>query len=304
MSEDINPKVYDDPNCQLGGDEVELEITRHKDRWHLNFAGDYYSIQTKSNPTQYAPLTVTRRESEEGKVNWLLSKDPLWWHFEPDTNVATPNPDTWGRLDFIRALSSWPIENLDDPMLTSIISGQYKGIALWLLLYELKASKEKEKLRSLLWTTKSLNCLLPDVEFCSAKREFARQVFPKVTLAQRADDEEYLWLAFEYSGCLQKNQSDWQSKTPWRKHSTQLIKAYRQALNKNVFDELLTIEQLQSEALDWRCHVLNLVMQDAIGHVFEYQDDELKRHCNLFVNAWERYNSVVGHTDTSQLQGA
>jgi hypothetical protein len=45
--EAFDSSVYDDPNCLLGGDEVDLKITKHKAQWHLDFAGDRYSIHIR-----------------------------------------------------------------------------------------------------------------------------------------------------------------------------------------------------------------------------------------------------------------
>ena len=105
----------------------------------------------------------------------------------------------------------------------------------------------------------------------------------------------------EYSTCLQKNQSDWESKNRWRDFCSQLIRDYRQALRKNDFKEILTIEQLQSKGEDWRKHITNLLLQDAIRHTFEYEDKDLKHHCLQFLNAWEHYNGTVGHSETNQV---
>jgi hypothetical protein len=301
VHEYFDPTIYDDPNCLLGSSEADLEITKYKNRWHLDFAGDRYSICSNCLGSDTS-LTITSYEPSEGAINWALSKDPLQWHFEPNYRAATSSlePNNWGRLDFIRVLSTWPAEHVTHPLLSSVVRGHYKGLALWLLFREVKGSEKKKKLRSLLWTTPLLQ-LKPHADFCAAKREFANQIFPKSGLAQRAGDEELLWLAMEYSTCLQKDQLDWEHKTPWREFCTQSIRTCRQALHKNDFGEILTVEQLQSEGKDWREHITSILLQDAIRLTFEYEDEDLKHHCLQFLNAWERYVGTVGHQKTQQI---
>lgn len=299
MSEDnFDPAIYDDPNCLLGGDEADLEITKHKDRWYLDFAGDRYSIHSNYQGC-YAPLHITCLESNEGTSNQILSKDPHYWHFEADGNGVTTSPkiQSWGRIDFFRAMRSWPVEGVSDPLKISVIRGHYLGLTLWLFFRELRDSEKKNRLRSLLWNTALIH-LKPHVDVSIARREFIYQLFPKSVLAQRAAGEELLWFITEYSTCLQKTYPSHLSKTKWQESTTDVIRTCRHALYKNDFDEICTIGELIQSGEDWRKHILTLLLQDAIKLVHDESvqvDKDLQRQCLTFIGALEHYNSAVSN---------
>ena len=297
----FNPSIYDDPNCLLGADEADFKITKHKEQWHLNFAGDRYSICI-NHPSQYTPLTITSHVPSEGSINWELSKDPLWWHFEPNLKLTTssPEPNNWTRTDFIKALSTWSPKEDTHPLLIPIIRGHYTGLAFWLLLDEIRGSEKKNKLAGLLWNT-SLVHLYPHVEFCQAKKKFAHAIFTKVKLAQCADDRDLLWLAIEYSSFLHKNQLDYEQKTSWREPCTKLINTCQKAIDNGFDDEFPTIKYLQTVGEDWREYIISLLVKHTIKTARKDKDENLKFACREFLASWDRYVRIVGHLKTHQI---
>ncbi len=276
--------------------------------YDFEFSGEKISVIQHPLGVSYVPENF----SYDTSPRWVLSKDPDHWHLIPTPSnledlLKRRNPELWGKSEFIQEIIRLPLIGSGEVVYEEHkqkINGHYLNLSLGLKFIELPDSPEKDELRQILYHS-GLAKIQPYVDYSVAKREFARQMYKYSPLAQRAGGELRLWFFMEYSDCLKLVTSGYASTTKdkQRSESTQAISTLRNALNaaKTSTHHIIpiTIKQLQSDGKDWRFHIVDLLISEAIALVAEAeagQEQDLIHHTRQFLNAISHYNSITGHS--------
>jgi hypothetical protein len=301
---------WNDPNLQIGA-ETEAKITAadirqqicraQKSRLVASNSGQTFDLVIEGDPESKSRLTIhTFHERDRA---WILNpKKPDKWRFiaSPLISWSGENPIRWGEKEIIEEMGHWPPPegSLNDEN-RRIVGGHYSCLRVWLSFYSMSNGAGKDDRREHLFTSEFVH-LKPYSDLSRARREFCRQLFPWSELAQRAGNEDHLWLCLEYSACLAKLFPDGNpGKVENRKRNSNVVRSLKQALKTGDFDETLTIGDLQEQGEDWRLGLEDCLLQDAIRLAWESEAEvsDLEHHINQYLNALAHFNAVTGHRE-------
>jgi len=285
----------------IAAEDIQKQSLRASNFVDIVFDQERYRL-ILGDPEARSPITI--HSFNKSDFTWVLAEDPYQWRFVPSSviNASYEDPGAWGMLEFLREMAHWPPVPCVD--FEEVVRGHYSALSLWLRFPLLHNSPRKDELRQILYHT-DLIYLKPYADLSEARRQFAYQIYPRLELAQRAESKDHLWFCMEYSSCLQK--FHWLGnplaplKDEVRTNTTNCIRNIRAALKTGnfIFDEILTIEALQREGADWHRYIADLLLHEAIRKVWTDDADskDLKRQCNLYLDALSHYNGQVGHKE-------
>jgi hypothetical protein len=254
-----------------------------------------------------APVTIIKNYDEERTYNWVLNVNFDRWEFvlSPVFQLTKDSPSHWGMNEFIREMSFWGVT--PDPEDNDPINRHYAGLTLWLMFDELPAGRSKDLMREILYCTKLIE-LKPCRDLSLARRMFAKQLYPLSELAQRAESEDHLWFCLEYSDylmALPNPDRGKESKEAIRTAKAEKIRYFRKAKKAAIagseYPQVLTIDQLQKDGKDWRQHIEDLLLSEAVKIFWEYASDnitnDLKHHYTQYLSALAHHNAQTGHSN-------
>lgn len=215
----------------------------------------------------------------------------------------------WGMTEFILSLQFWPLLEIEpfekgEKDLVKKLNVHYRGVSLWLQLYELKS----EYLKHLILNSPA-EAMKPHADRSLAMLKFCRQIYPKLERAQDFSSAEHLWCTCEYSHCLAvmhncgftgkvKTNSDGQimGKSDWLDASNKLNKKYRRVLKDG-----LTPQEEQAKYPVSEGSLFEVLVWEATILADKESDEELERSCKDILDAIAKYNQFLAASSEFQM---
>ncbi len=209
--------------------------------------------------------------------------------------------DKWTKREFIETMPLWPClttkttpEGQKDFLKT--LQNHYLGLSTWLTAYELGKGRLLSEL-----PFSPLSQWKPFADLSVARLNFAKQIHPKLELAQKFDNFEVLWGLWEYNifehylraGGLKGNPTTNEagrvmSKSDWMVQENQIIKAKHRRLETGEPYDGKTIADF-----NWREHFYDLLLQQAVDLATEEDDEDLGHHCKQYLDARANFSRIV-----------
>lgn len=223
----------------------------------------------------------------ESDVFYKLESNFDSWRFSPYPPLVTNQSRNWTLKEIILQLASWGEGKLHE---------HFHYLSLWLIRQHFHLPPDKANYIQQCLLDQRVIKLKPFAELANAELNLCFELFLRCPLAQRAESENHLWLALQYSELLCMKAPPVPSKTQSRNNTTDVIRLFRKALfDSQTFEEVKeSIEPLKKRS-DWQRYIKSFLLVDAIEWHWADDNSNLDEIVRSYLREWSRFNGCTGH---------